>query len=62
MKTVFRQDGSSVTLSDADAARWLKQSLAFLTNPKEPAQPAGKQTLRSKVTGAFKTDPLSTGE
>lgn len=49
---LYRQDGSEVMLSNEDAAKWLKASLGFLTNPKEPAQPAAKQTLRSKVADA----------
>jgi len=52
MKKLYRQDGSEVVLSDADADKWLRQSLAFLTNPKEPAQPAVKQTWRGKVADA----------
>ena len=57
---LFRQDGSEVELSDADAARWLKQSLGFVTNPNEPAQPAVKPTGRGKVDNT-PTD-LTTGE
>ena len=49
---LFRQDGSEVELSEEDAAKWLKQSLAFMTNPKEPAQPAVKQSWRGKVADA----------
>jgi len=49
---LYRQDGSEVELTEAYAARWLKKSLAFLTNPKEPAQPAVKQSWRGKVADA----------
>ncbi len=59
MKTLYRQDGSEVMLSDEDATKWLKQSLAFLTNPKEPAQPAVKQTWRGKVADALPADPTT---
>ena len=58
---LYRQDGSEVELSDEDAAKWLKQSLAFLTNPKEPAQPAVKPTWRGKVADAL-TTPSIQGE
>ena len=58
---VFRQDGSEVELSSEDAAKWLKQSIGFLTNPKEPAQPAVKSTWRGKVADALTTN-TTTGD
>lgn len=39
MKTVFRQDGSEVELTDEDAAKWIKQGLATEKNPGKPVAP-----------------------
>lgn len=55
---LYRKDGSEVELSEEDAAKWLKQSLGFLTNPKEPAQPAVKQSWRGKVADALTPDSI----
>jgi len=33
MKTVYRQDGSAVELSEVEAAAWVKRGLATYENP-----------------------------
>lgn len=44
MKTVYRQDGSAVELSDDDAAQWLRLGLAT----ERPATPAKSAPTRAK--------------
>ena len=40
MKTVYRQDGSAVELSDAEAEQWIKRGLATAPPVEAPAKPA----------------------
>lgn len=44
MKTVYRQDGSEVELTDEDAAKWLKRGLATEKNPGKPVAPEWSKT------------------
>lgn len=39
MRTVHRQDGSAVELSDADAEQWIKRGLATAPPVEPPAKP-----------------------
>ena len=39
MKTVHRQDGSAVELSDAEAEQWIKRGLATAPPVAAPAKP-----------------------
>lgn len=47
MKTVYRQDGSEVELTDADAAKWLKQGLA---TEKKSGQPDAPKWSNNRVS------------
>lgn len=39
MQTVYRQDGSAVELSDAEAEQWIKRGLATAPPVAAPAKP-----------------------
>ena len=52
MKTVHRQDGSAVELSDAEAEQWIKRGLATAPPVATPAKPAstwGKKTAPEPI-------------
>lgn len=61
MQTVYRQDGTAVELVESEAQQWIKRGLATAADPKA-AQPAVKQSWRSKVADVPVITPQPLGE